>query len=1175
MKDYISLHNHTIFSLLDSTIRPKDLFARVAELGQSAVAITDHGTLSAAWDSYKFAKQNNVKLIMGCEFYFVDDLSNETDKLRHIILLARNHEGYKNLLLANKLANDNFIISAAKKVIPRIDWKILQDCSQGLICTTSCGQGILSKLINTRQSDKAFAQAQRLKDIFGEYLALEIQPHAMKRNAGAYNDFEDQDLVNRKLVEFGQKLDIKVIAATNAHYLTQDKWQAQDVISAIGLGMQVKSVARPKYNVHEFYVKSREEVESFFRRIYKEQAEVFCDNTIFFSELCEQPDWIDPKFTNPSGKELPEFPVQDQSDYNEFTSWKNTANDKIRALPDDKAYLRYWCEKGLYKKIPADKLEEYKTRLEEEFEVIEFHNFSSYFLIVADFVNFNQKNNLIYSAGRGSVGGSLVAYLVGIHEGDPIKYGLIFSRFLNKFKTSYPDIDCDISSHGKSIVQDYLIKKYGEGNVAHVSNISTMTPKVYARDIARTFEFGHDRAAAVAIGTAIADSIPDDIKTVASALKDAPLFAEYAKKYTQLAEFAEDLDGIPKVWSTHAGGIIISKRPIVEIVPNRRDKEGNFAIEYEKERAEENGLVKIDVLGLSTLDIMEQTVGLIRANGKQINVSDLHDYDREDEKAYKLMADGDTFGIFQMGATAGAAFCKKYWPKSIEDLALVTSLIRPNAKSFRNAFLNMRTSGETIELLHPNLSRALNGTYGFAVFEESLMFIAQDIAGWDLHEADNLRKLTKDKGKHPEKIAKWRDDFINSSVVKKGIDRNIAIEIWDGTIDSFQGYGFNKAHAVLYSLLTYQTAYLKAHYPLEFLTANLMHEVDSNAQNAEDNRIILKDQIRRLNVKIIPPNINESQLAYKIIDDNTLMTGLDALKFIGKNAIPEIITKRPFYSFSEFLSKIDGRKVTCAALQALAASGCLDGFGLTRKQMYLYAGDYKKKLQLWLKKGLPINDFKYLWPDNIGEWTMSEKYAMEIYYLGEGLCCGIKEAYPGFFDNRAMNFQEIEKKYPEVEYADDKIFLSADEGIIEGVVKNYYEFKVKKENSKIFGEMMGKMELQGPCGNSMSLTLFPSKLKHFKQRLKELSGNKVKLEPGIAVYCSGSMNWYEGGMSIVFDDLKRCMAIPAQPKDLEHKSVVMRMPTIRKKKAKTNEINKDELLDILEEDLVEQGLEEM
>jgi DNA polymerase III subunit alpha len=1174
--DYCSLHNHTVYSLMDSLIEPSDLFKRAKELGQKSIAVTDHATLAGAWDCLKSSKEHGVKLLMGCEFYFTEDLENQSERLRHVILIAKNHTGYKNLLLANKLANDKFVVGF-NKVIPRIDWNVLEKCSEGLICTTACGSGILSRLINTRRIDQAKKEAKRLKDIFGDSLGLEIQPHALKRNASNYNDYEDQSIVNHWLIKIGKELGIRVIAATDAHYLYKKDSEAHDVMLAIGAGRPVGSNARLKYSPYnEFYVKSRQEVRDFFFRLYKEKADEFCDNTLYFSDLCEQPDWIDPKFSNPSGKELPKFNVSIQKNYLNFKNWLGGQSNKVKGLDEDASYLRYLCEEGISSKAQGDSLE-YKSRLEEEYDVIEYHGFSSYMLIVADYINYCKRNNIPVGPGRGSVGGSMIAYLIGIHEADPIKYGLIFARFLNKYKTEFPDIDVDFASYGKEKVWEYIRDKYGVNHVAHVSNINTLTPKIFARDISRAFEYGGNPKKAVEIGTNIADSIPPDIKTIESALKEAPLFMEYANSpnYSELKRFSSFLDKKIKTWSTHAGGIVIGKRPLVEFVPIRRDKEGNVAIEYEKTRAEANGLVKMDVLGVSTLDIIDKTLELIKVSGAEVPTGHL-DYDANDQKTYDLISSGNTFCVFQLGTSSGTIdLCKRLKPKCISDLALINALARPNARDIRKPFIDFRNTGKKVDLLHPSLKRAFESTYGFAVYEECLMYLAQDVAGWNMHEADRLRKLTKEKGKNPKRVADWREDFINGSVNNKGLDRALATRIWDEIVDKFQGYAFNKSHAVFYGFLGYQTAYLKAHFPLEFLTANLMHEVNSNAKIAKDNISKIKKEIRSLDVTILPPDVNDSDVSYKIIDRNTLLTGLDALKNMGKQAIPEILSKRPFCSFEDMMRKVDGRKVNLGSVQGLAACGCLDRFGISRKKAYLYSSDYKKKIQVWKKRHGPDETFPYPWPEDevVGDWTIAEKCAMENYYIGEALSGGILDQYPGFFNRYASNFSLLEKKYSVGDSGNsrDKFYLDESDGVIQGVVRSIFEFKIKKETSKLYGELMAKMTLEDPYNNIISVTIFPQTLVAVKKRVRDFLGRRSKLEAGVAMHCSGSINWYEGSMSIVLDDILTCAPIPPMPKDRESRKVSLKTRTKRKPRVKVAKIDPDKVLEEIESELIEEG----
>ena len=794
MIDYVSLHNHTSFSIMDALIKPITLFERAKELGQSAIAVTDHGSLAGMWDSLKASKKVGIKFIAGCEFYFVNDVSKEDEQLRHIVLLAKNAEGYKNLLLLNKKGYDNFVVTF-KKAIPRIDWKLLAEHSDGLICTTACGNGIISQLIMQKDFDEAKKQIQKLKDIFGDNLALELQPHALIRKASAYSGEIDQRFINAQLTKLSKELDVRAIVATDSHYLDPEHHRAHDVLLAIGSGQPIYSGARLKYNVPEFHVKSAIEVGQYFTRLKgfwePDFIQGLFENTIYFADQCENAEWIDPKYSNPSGKELPEFPVKHQADYDDFLEYKKTS--QWDNLDEDIAYLRYRCHKGYDKKISPDADHAvYRDRLKEELDVFEAKNFSSYMLIVADYIEYARRNNIRVGSGRGSVGGSLIAYLLDIHIADPVKYKLIFARFLNKLRSSPPDIDTDFSPSGRAKVQDYIRRKYGEDYVAHVSNVNTITPKVYVRDIARTFEFGDaGRSEAAKIGNDIADTIPGDLKSIKAGLEEdkAPLFAEYAIQYPELAEFADTIAGRARAWSTHAGGLVIGRRPLPGLIPVRRDKDGSIALEYDKDRAEDNGLVKMDTLGLETLDIISNTYSLIALQGKPAP-PDPPPFDEYDEKTYDLIGRGDTFCVFQLASIA-APLCKAVRPKSIEEISYINALVRPSAKTIVNDFIVTREGKKEVELMHPLLQRAFGDTYGFGLYEECLMYLAQDVAGWDLHSADRLRKLTKEKGKNPKRVKQWREEFIEDAQRNKNVTKEDATKIWDEIINEFQGYGFN------------------------------------------------------------------------------------------------------------------------------------------------------------------------------------------------------------------------------------------------------------------------------------------------------------------------------------------------------------------------------------------------
>jgi DNA polymerase-3 subunit alpha len=1161
MTDFISLHNQTSYSLLDSIMEPKDLFKRAKELGQSAIAVTDHGSIGAAWDALKASRDTGVKLIMGCECYFVDDATNITDKLRHVVFLAKNAIGYKNLLTLNKRGFDQgFFIG--KRIYPIIDWKLMEQHTEGLICLTACGNGIINQLLMNKKFDEAEQTLLKLKKLFEDNLGLEIQPNNMKRGSNIFNDEIDQQFLNRRNIEWGKKYDIRVVPTCNAHYAKKEDHEVHDVFLAIGAHQPIFSNYRLKYPVPDFYLKTGEEVKTFFSRNYGEEiAEQLCANTVHFAEQCEKPDWIDPKFSNPSGKELPIFPVKDEPDYPEFRAWAINQSPEIINLEEDKQFLRYHCHKFFDARISdltSANRQQYEQRLEEELDVIEFHGFSSYMLIVADFINWAREHDIAVGDGRGSVGGSLIGFLLGIHQADPIKYNLIFARFHNKEKSSFPDIDTDFAPSGRPRVQEYLRQKYGQEHVAHVSNVNTITPKVYVRDIARSCELGGSREKAIEIGNEAANCIPSEIHSIDDAIARVPLFGEYCKKYPEFIKY-KDICGKYRAWSTHAGGIIISARPLTGLIPLRKDKDGSWAIEYDKDKAEENGLVKMDTLGLSTLDIIGETYKIIKERGKVVPPAILN-YDTYDKESYDLITKGDTFCVFQLGTSGGTIdLCRRIHPVNINDLANINALARPSARDMRNDFVAVRDGKKPMSLLHPNLGRAFNSTYGFGLYEECLMYLAQDIAGWSLHSADRLRKLTKEKGKNPKKAQQWRLEFI-SDAVKQGVNEEIAKRIWDEVVDKFQGYGFNVSHAVLYSMTGFKTAFLKAHYPIEFLLANLMAEVNSNSPDSKDNIEKIKKEMRARKVKLLPPNINTSQLTYTISDGNKLLTGLDALKFVGEDAIKDIIEKRPFKNFLDFMSRVDSKKVRANSIQALVAAGAMDSFNVPRKSLFLYVSDYRKKLQVWMKKHDPLTEeFIYPWPKE-EDWKKSEMYALEHFYLGESFVCKPSEAYGNFFDND-------HKTINDVKIAKDKTRMAP----LKAIIRSFFEFRVKKESSKLYGQFMIKAVIEDKNSEQCILTIFPERWQMIKDRITILN-SKAEFEPGIAISFSGSTNNYEDDIGIIFDNLFDIAMPPALPPDLKAKKINLKETKAKlvEEAKKNNEIKN--LFEQIEGEMYDEGL---
>ena len=1125
MTGFISLHNHTYYSLLDSLIAPKDLFLKAKELGQTAIAITDHGTLAANWDAFKAAKDVGVKYIVGYEAYFSMNLSNEKEKLRHLILLAKNYTGYKNLLWLHRFGFDNFKFNG-KKSYSILTWEMLEQHSEGLICLTSCGNGLISSLIMEKRNDEAETSVLRLKSIFGDNLGLEVQANNLQRFQNHYSGAIEQGYINRHLIMLGKKHGIKIVPTCNTHYLNKADHDIHDGLLAIGSHQTIYSNARLKYSVPDFYLKSGDEIKSFFSRNYGEAfAQELCDNSVYFANLCEEPEWVDPKYSNPSGKELPSFDYSSQDDYGDFKEW---LKDNKNGWDDESLYLKYKSVKNFDKFNFADR-EKYYTQMEYELDVFAHCKISGYMLIVADFINWAKNNNISIGPGRGSAGSSLVSYLLGIHIVDPIKYGLVFERFHSKLRTDFADIDVDIEKSKRHLVQEYLVNKYGETNVAHVANIIWYSTKVYVKDIARICEFGGDAKKAVEIGNNISEIIPKDpdVHTkpvVLEVLKKIPLYVEYEKKYPQLVRY-EQIYEQPRSMGTHAAGIVISNRPLHEIVPVRKDKDGNVILEYDKDTAGENGMVKMDLLGIETLDIIEYAKNIIK---KQHNIELNVDCEQFDQKTYDLISSGDTMGVFQFGTSVTTAdLCKKIKPDCMEDLAIITALARPGSKDIREEFIETKNGIKNISLFHPLLANALNGTYGYALYDESLLVLANDVAGWDLAEADKLRKLTKEKGKNPKKVKQWKAEFIEGAK-NNNVPEESANRIWEKVIEPLGKYSFNKSHAVEYSFLSFYTAYLKAHYPTEFLISVLMSELGANKVDSKVNIIKLKNELRQRGAKILPPNINESNLSYKILSSTELLTGLKGIKGVGDDAIEDIVQKRPFKDFFDFMHRADSSKVRANAIQALIAVGCFDSFNMSRRQMFQYCSDYRKKLQVWLKKHNPeTSQFNYKWVP-VEEWSISEIFALETKFLGESFSCKPYRAYGTFFSNPHYKALRIKKMK-------DKDKLES----VRGIVVDTHEFKVKKETSEYFGQPMLKCRLEDMDGNDIVITIFSKNYEEVKKLVYKKCG-KRELEVGMALNIGGVVNEYNDEIGVVLNQIYDIVPPPPLPADIKDKKTTLK-----------------------------------
>lgn len=774
-----SLHNHSEHSQLDSINKIDQLFDRAKELDQPAIALSDHGVMSGLGDAYKESIRTGVKLVPAVEAYFA--LDTKEKKSSHMVLLAKNENGYKNILRLNYEAYKNQVNGYMGKMTPRITWNHIEQFNQDVFCLTACSNGVLSKDIVSDDFSKAEVNIQRLQKIFTDRLYLEIQPHALKTDDGKV----DQIKLNEKLIEYSGKFGIPYVATCDAHYINKSSAKYHDMLLAIKDKKPLSDPYRFKYGVQEMYLKDHTEIIDFFGA---DIATTAMRNSLIISEACEMPHYLKSR-----GAILPKFPVKDQSDYAAFRVWWEEVCDE---LPEDKAYLRYHCTLGfeeVTEGFSREKKQEYWNRVKYELSVLELRNFSSYMLIVADYVQWANDNHVVCGSARGSCAGCMVAFLIGITKVDPIKYNLMFERFHNREKKSFPDIDCDFSHPGK--VQQYIREKYGTEYVAQISNWATMTPKVVVKDVARSLEIGGDKGEAFKIANHITSIMPD-VDTIEEAVEMSREFATFITDYPDVMEYSSQLQNLTRQWSIHAAGVVIGDVPLYEMIPLRIDVDKETgetvtATQWEKTRSEDFGLVKMDILGLNTLTVMSNALQYIEdTTSTKLSIDDIP---LDDAATYKMIGRGENLGVFQLESSL-SPLCMKIKPLNVETVADINALGRPSCPAEkRKEYISRRLGIEKVRYTHPSLIKSLEPTYGVSLYEEGMMGIARDCAGWDLNEADGLRKLTKLKGKDPALATKIETNFLKACMERNGMSYEQATEIWENEINSFNSYGFNKS----------------------------------------------------------------------------------------------------------------------------------------------------------------------------------------------------------------------------------------------------------------------------------------------------------------------------------------------------------------------------------------------
>lgn len=1115
-RSFVNLHCHTnLGSMLDALADVDELFDKAKELGQESIAITDHGTMAAHHDAFKAYKRTGVKFIPGCELYFVHSFDfvqeegakkKKYERSRHLVALAMNAKGYKNILKMNYKGFENQI-SNFGRMYPRIDWRVLEEHSEGVICTSACLNGPIASLITRGRYDEAIDTAQRFIGIYGDRFFIELQPHLLK------DGDIDQDMVNKKLLSIAEKFGIPYIVTNDTHYLTKQSERYHDVLLALKDKKELNDPTRHRYGIDEFYVKDSDEIYAFMASRYgKDVADAALENTVKISEMCEPPNYLETK-----GNHLPIFPVAESSDYAEFLEWKQKV--KLPAsLPEDAGYMRFRCVRGFqrrFSQMSDEQIDDRMKRLQKELKIIEKNKFSSYMLVVADFINWARENRILVGVGRGSVGGSMIAYLLGIHGVDPLEYGLLFERFQNAEKKALPDIDTDFTSAGRDMVQTYVKNKYGIDHCAHVSNINTYTPKNVIPDLVKTMRneipnLIPEGTNYVKVSDAIKEAIPDvdedgdKIKTLEAAIAMSPKLKAFAEVSPELMEYADVFVGLPKEYSTHAAGMVVSDIPIIEFAPLRIDKNGDIAVQYEKERCEANGLVKMDFLAISTLDVIDETLKNIARLGIE-GPKTMEDIPLDDKETYEMIQQGQTRCVFQLGkSTMMATLCKHIKPKNILDIAVVNALGRPSSANERQEYIDRRFGKKKVVYLHPSLE-CLKETYGLCIMEEQLMSVAGNVAGWDLNKADGLRKLTKLKEKGKDLALKLEVEFIEGAMKTHNMEYELAKKIWDEVVGKFSGYGFNKSHAVFYSINGYITAYLKRHYPAAFLAANLKVKTMRGGITKDEEISMAKTECRRLGIKIIPPDINKSSANYEILDDKTIVMGFAAIKGLGEKAIAELAGKQPFPSFVDFLDRVDARVINKGKLEVLAKAGSFDSFKVTRKDICESGKKIRDRMVQFIKRRLKDGYDSMMaleeFPLNLSgqEWGKPELLKHEMEVLGELVSGSLSDLFPGFFTG-----------YNAVPLARLKKLPDRHEVAVEVLIKSIFkEFKIKKAG-RYCGKMMIKYFVEDMYGSENELTVWPTEY----DRVKKLIG-----EGGIPIRALCQVSEFNGNKTLMLREL--------------------------------------------------------
>lgn len=1048
---FTHLHLHTGYSLLDGSSKIPELVRRVKELGMDACAITDHGVMYGVIEFYKACKAEGIKPIIGCEVYvapgsrFEKGKEKSAERYNHLILLAENDTGHKNLM---KLVSRGFTEGFYYK--PRVDYELLSEYHEGIIASSACLAGIVPTKLRNGDYEGAKEEAMRLQQIFGENnFFLELQDHGLS----------EQKFVNQGLMRISSETGIPLVATNDCHYLYKEDAEAHDVLICIQTQKNVYDEDRMKYEGGQFYVKSPEEMEEVFH--YIPEA---IHNTEEIARRCN----VEIEF----GKyHLPQYPVPEG-----YTSL---------------SYLNKLCEDGFKKRYEgANEATEamLRERLKYETDTITSMGFVDYFLIVWDYINFAKENHIAVGPGRGSAAGSIVAYCLGITGVDPIRYNLLFERFLNPERVTMPDIDVDFCVLRRQEVIDYVTEKYGREKVVQIVTFGTMAAKMVIRDVGRALDLPYSFC------DKVAKMIPNELKmNIEKALlinPDLKRLYDEDEEAKKLIDLSRRLEGLPRHTSIHAAGVVISKREVDRYVPVSTSSDGAVTTQYTMETIEQLGLLKMDFLGLRNLTVIEKAVELVNRNRKKAGRDelDIEKIDMEDENIYLMISEGRTEGVFQLESPGMTSFMKKLRPDNIEDIIAGISLYRPGPMDFIDDYINGKRNAATIEYDCEELVPILKSTYGCIVYQEQVMQIVRDLAGYSYGQSDLLRRAMSKK--KDSVMKEERKNFVYGDeskgipgCVANGVSEQVANKIYDKMID-FAKYAFNRSHAAAYAFITYQTAYLKYYYPKEYMAA-LLTSVMSNTGKVSEYILSGKE----MGIAILPPDVNEGEGSFTAASGG-IRYGMSAIKGLGENVTDAIVRDReergPYKSLTDLIERLAG-SINKKGLEALIKSGALDGLsGSRREKMAVYeqvldsiSHEKHSKMagQLSLFDIAPKDDLSALevkMPE-LGEFDVETKLAFEKEMLGVYLSGHPLESYQDMLKS-VCNASSLDFAYDEEE---GMVNVAPGKDYILGGIASVVNIKLTRNNQR-----MAFITLEDLVG-SVEVIVFPRDFEKYRELIEE------------------------------------------------------------------------------------------